>query len=103
SKATPGAGGLFFQREGDRYETLREPAIRRMTTRTLVSDPYVVRRASQQAWVLVLTAGFRWDELPDLQQELVLDLLQRAPQYNPALSEWWAFVRGVMRNQATVL
>lgn len=45
----------------------------------------------------------RWDALPDLQQELVLNLLQRAPQYNPARSEWWAFVRGVMWNHATVL
>jgi RNA polymerase sigma-70 factor (ECF subfamily) len=53
--------------------------------------------------VLVLTAGFGWDEWPDLQQELILDLLQRAKHFNPALSDWWAFVRGVMRHRATVL
>lgn len=75
----------------------------RRVTRRLVADPYVLRRASQQAKVLVLTAGFRWDEWEDLQQELLLDLLRRAPQFNPALSEWWAFVRGIMRNHATVL
>jgi DNA-directed RNA polymerase specialized sigma24 family protein len=69
----------------------------------LVSDPYVLRRASRQAWVLVLTAGFRWDDREDLRQELLPDLLQRAPNFNPALSEWWGFVSGVMRNRATVL
>ena len=74
-----------------------------LSTRNLISDPYVVRRATQQAWALVRTAGFRSNEWEDLRQELLLDLLRRAPQYNPSLSEWWAFVRGVMWNHATVL
>jgi DNA-directed RNA polymerase specialized sigma24 family protein len=71
--------------------------------RTSVSDPYVLRRASQQAAHLVLTAGFRWDEWEDFRQELLLDLLRRTPQFNAARSDWRAFVRGVLRNQAIVL
>jgi RNA polymerase sigma-70 factor (ECF subfamily) len=66
-------------------------------------DPYIVEQASCQASLLVGTAGFRSDDWDDLRQEMVLDCLRRSPKFDPARGAWRGFVRGVMRNHATVL
>ena len=66
-------------------------------------DPYVVQQASCQASLLVATAGFRSDDWEDLRQEMVLDCLRRSPKFDPARGAWRGFVRGVMRNHASVL
>ena len=67
------------------------------------ADPYIVQQASCRASLLVATAGFRSDDWEDLRQEMVLDCLRRSPKFDPSRGEWAGFVRGVMRNQATVL
>jgi RNA polymerase sigma-70 factor (ECF subfamily) len=66
-------------------------------------DPYILQQASCRASLLVANAGFRAGDLEDLRQSLVLDLLRRAPKFDPARGEWQGFVRGVVRNHAAVL
>lgn len=66
-------------------------------------DPYILKQASCRASLLVSTAGFKLDEWEDLKQEMVLDLLHRAPKFDPARGDWQGFVRGIARNHAAVL
>jgi RNA polymerase sigma-70 factor (ECF subfamily) len=66
-------------------------------------DPYIVQQASCQASLLVATAGFRADDWEDIRQEMVLDCLRRLPKFDPSRGDWPGFVRGVMRNHASVL
>ena len=66
-------------------------------------DPYIVQQASCRASLLVATAGFRSDDWEDLRQEMVLDCLRRSPKFDSSRGDWQGFVRGVVRNHATVL
>jgi RNA polymerase sigma-70 factor (ECF subfamily) len=66
-------------------------------------DPYILQQASCRASLLVATAGFRSDDWEDLRQEMVLDCLRRSPKFDPSRGNWQGFVRGVVRNHATVL
>ena len=66
-------------------------------------DSYVVERATLHARLVAATAGFRWDDIDDLKQDLLLDCLRRSPKFDAARGEWGGFVRGVMRNQAAAL
>lgn len=66
-------------------------------------DPYVSRQTSCRASLLVASAGFRPDDWEDLKQEMVLDVLRRSPKFDPTRGDWRGFVRGVVRNQASVL
>jgi DNA-directed RNA polymerase specialized sigma24 family protein len=52
---------------------------------------------------LVATAGFRSDDWEDLRQEMVLDCLRRSQKFDSSRGDWRGFVRGVVRNHATVL
>ena len=84
-------------------KTLRQSANARLRLEKLLTDPCILRRASQQATALVRSGDFRWDEWRDHRQELVLDLICRAPYFNEARGPWGAFVTQVMRNRATIL
>lgn len=66
-------------------------------------DPYILQQASCRASLLVATAGFKSDDWDDLRQEMILDCLRRSPKFDPSRGNWQGFVRGVVRNQATVL
>ena len=66
-------------------------------------DSYVLQQASCRASLLVATAGFSSDDWEDLRQDIVLDLLRRAPKFDPNRGDWQGFVRGVTRNHSTVL
>ena len=66
-------------------------------------DSYAVQQATLRARLVAATAGFRWDDIDDLKQELLLDCLRRSPKFDAARGEWRGFVRGVMRNQAAAL
>lgn len=66
-------------------------------------DPYILQQASCRASLLVATAGFRTDDWEDLRQEMVLDCLRRSPKFDPSRGDWQGFIRGVVRNHATVL
>jgi RNA polymerase sigma-70 factor (ECF subfamily) len=69
----------------------------------MIVDPYILQQASCRASLLVATAGFRSDDWEDLRQEMVLDCLRRSPKFDPSRGNWQGFVRGVVRNHATVL
>jgi RNA polymerase sigma-70 factor (ECF subfamily) len=66
-------------------------------------DPYILQQASFQASLLVSTAAFMPDDWEDLRQEMVLDLLRRAPKFDPRRGDWQGFVRGIVRHHAAVL
>jgi DNA-directed RNA polymerase specialized sigma24 family protein len=66
-------------------------------------DPYVLQQVSCRASLLVATAGFRSDYRDDLRQDLILDCLRRSAKFDPNRGDWQGFVRGVVRNHATVL
>ncbi len=67
------------------------------------ADSYITEQASLRAKLLSLTAGFSADEVDDARQDLLLDYLRRSARFDQGRGEWAGFVRGVMRNQATVL
>lgn len=62
-----------------------------------------IRQASIQASLLVATGGFPSQDWDDLKQEMTLDLLRRAEKFDASRGDWQGFVRGVVRNHATVL
>jgi RNA polymerase sigma-70 factor, ECF subfamily len=66
-------------------------------------DPYILQQASCRASLLVATAGFTWADWEDLRQDILVDCLRRMRNFDPARGDWHGFVRGVTRNQATVL
>jgi RNA polymerase sigma-70 factor, ECF subfamily len=66
-------------------------------------DSYILQHAACRARLLVATAGFPAADWEELRQELALDCLRRLPKYDNARGDLGGFVRGVMRNHATVL
>ena len=70
---------------------------------TACLESYPLQQATLRARLAIATAGFRYDEIDDLRQELLLDFLRRSPKFDPTRGEWGGFVRGVMRNQAAAL
>ena len=67
------------------------------------SDPYIIQQASCRASHLVANTRLSRDDWEDLRQEMLLDCLQRTPNFNPARGNWRGFVRGVIRNRSCVL
>jgi DNA-directed RNA polymerase specialized sigma24 family protein len=66
-------------------------------------DAYAIEHASLRARRLYAMVGFQPYEIEDVRQELLLDCLRRSSKFDPTRGEWDGFVRGVMRNHATVL
>src|SRR5262249_15935673 len=66
-------------------------------------DSFALRQAACHARLLVRTAGFPAHDFDDLCQELLVDLLRRSPRFDARRGEWGGFVRGVVRNHATIL
>ena len=67
------------------------------------ADSYAMAQASLRARLLCTTSEFRWDEMDDARQDLLLDYLRRSPKFDSARGDQDGFIRGVMRNHATVL
>ena len=67
------------------------------------ADPYIIQTAARHARSLAGTAGYGFDDFEDLRQEIVLDLLRRAPRFDATRGEWHAFVRALCRNRASEL
>lgn len=67
------------------------------------ADSYAMAQASLRAKLLCATAGFRWDAMEDARQDLLVDYLRRLPKFDSRRGDRDSFVRGVMRNHATVL
>ncbi len=66
-------------------------------------EAYAIEQAAMRAGLLSLTARFLPQEIEDARQELLLDCLRRSTKFDSTRGDWPGFVRGVMRNQATVL
>jgi len=64
---------------------------------------YLVLQATRRARSLVGTGAIPAADWEDARQELLLDLLRRAPKFDPARGDWSGFIYGIMRNHATVL
>jgi len=54
--------------------------------------PYALTTIHHKARRLVGRFGFTADDLPDLEQELALDLLKRAASFDPTRSQWSTFL-----------
>lgn len=56
-----------------------------------------------KAWRLAQGPGFRPDDKEDIEQELILDLLLRAPKFDPARGNRQAFIGRVLDNKVADL
>jgi RNA polymerase sigma-70 factor (ECF subfamily) len=61
------------------------------------------RYIRHKALQLVGIAGFTRSDLPDLQQDLALCLLERLPKFNPARGSWQAFVVTIVERRVATL
>jgi RNA polymerase sigma-70 factor (ECF subfamily) len=63
-------------------------------------DPFVVQQAEIGASRLVAAPGFHQDDWEDLRQELLVDYLERLPQFDPSRGDARGFMFGVVRHRA---
>ena len=67
-------------------------------------DEYAARLIKHKARQMVGTAGYSFSDMPDLEQELVADLLQRLPRFNPTIAKMSTFVSRIVEHRiATIL
>jgi RNA polymerase sigma-70 factor (ECF subfamily) len=66
-------------------------------------DPFVVQQAEIGASRLVRARGFHPDDWEDLRQELLVDYLERLPQFDPSRGDARGFMFGVVRHRAAQL
>ena len=64
---------------------------------------YAFELIHHKARKLVGTAGFTEDDIEDIEQELVLDLLQRLPKFNPAKATYNTFVARLVERKISNL
>lgn len=66
-------------------------------------DPFVMQQAEIRASRMVGNHGFTRDDWEDLRQDLLLDYLERLPQFNPCRGDERGFMFGVVRHRAAQL
>jgi RNA polymerase sigma-70 factor (ECF subfamily) len=66
-------------------------------------DKYAVRLIRKKAWQLVGKAGFTEADREDLEQELIIDLLQRLSKFNPDRANRKTFITRVVTNRVATL
>lgn len=66
-------------------------------------DPFVIQQAEIRASQLVACSNFPADDWEDLRQDLLLDYLERLPNFNSDRGEPRGFMFGVVRNRAAQL
>jgi RNA polymerase sigma-70 factor (ECF subfamily) len=66
-------------------------------------DPFVVQQAEIRASRLVGTHGFTHDDWDDLRQDLLLDYMERLPQFDADRGDLRGFMYGVVRHRAAQL
>ncbi|MHB1843257.1 MAG: sigma factor [Deltaproteobacteria bacterium] len=66
-------------------------------------DAYAVRLIKHKARQLVGRAGFVEADRHDLEQELVIDLLQRLPRFDPTLAKRETFITRIVEHQVATL
>lgn len=80
-------------------------AVQRFNGESLPEDfvKYIQKRAFFHAVSLFRSGWYRWDQVEDLRQDILVDLLQRLPRFRPSLGDPYAFAYSVMKNRASVL
>lgn len=68
-----------------------------------VLDAYALRVIRHKAWKLAFKPPFNASDFEDIQQELALQLMMRAPLWNPTKGQWSTFLTRVVNNQASKL
>jgi RNA polymerase sigma-70 factor (ECF subfamily) len=66
-------------------------------------DPFVIQQAEIRASRMVSSNGFKRDDWEDLRQDLLLDYLERLPQFDPDRGDLRGFMFGVVRHRAAQL
>lgn len=66
-------------------------------------DEYAANLIKHKARKMVGTAGYTSDDLHDIEQDLMLDLLQRIKKYNPAIAKMTTFMSRIVDNKANTL
>ncbi|HOY62649.1 MAG TPA: sigma factor [bacterium] len=66
-------------------------------------DEYELTTIRVKARKLIGKAGFTRDDLEDIQQEIVLDILQRLPAYDPEKSSRHTFINDIADNKIAAL
>jgi RNA polymerase sigma-70 factor (ECF subfamily) len=66
-------------------------------------DPFVIQQAEIRASRLVGSYGFNRDDWDDLRQDLLLDYLERLPQFDGGRGDLRGFMFGVVRHRAAQL
>ena len=66
-------------------------------------DPFVVQQAEIRASRLVTAPGFHRHDWEDMRQELLVDYLERLPQFDPSRGDARGFMFGVVRHRAARL
>lgn len=66
-------------------------------------DPFVIQQAEIRASRLVGSHGFSRDDWDDLRQDLLLDYLERLPQFDRGRGDLRGFMFGVVRHRAAQL
>ena len=66
-------------------------------------DPFVIQQAEIRASRLIGSHGFTRDDWDDLRQDLLLDYLERLPQFDAGRGDLRGFMFGVVRHRAAQL
>lgn len=66
-------------------------------------DPFVIQQAEIRASRLIGSHGFTRDDWDDLRQDLLLDYLERLPQFDGGRGDLRGFMFGVVRHRAAQL
>lgn len=66
-------------------------------------DPYAANLIRYKAYQLVGKAGFTQADRPDLEQELMLDLLKRMDKFNPAKAKKSTFIARVIEHHVSTI
>jgi len=66
-------------------------------------NDYALELVHHKAWQLVGKAGFTQDDVEDIEQELILDLLERLPKFDPAKAAYNTFVARLVERKISNL
>lgn len=66
-------------------------------------DAYASKLIKHKARQLVGTAGLTQDDLPDIEQDMAIDLIQRLPHFNPAIAKKSTFMSRIVEHKIATI